>query len=424
MKKYPKYKDSGLKLVNNLPEHWEKTRLKYIGFLYGGLTGKSGEDFKRENDHNNKPFINFTNICNNTYISKDNFGVVSILKGENQNQVKQGDLFFLMSSETHEDIGKTSVLRDDIGEVYLNSFCKGFRITKENIDSCFLNYLLNGNNYRQLMSVNGKGFTRINLRQDKVNDFLIYYPTLVEQLQIVEFLDQKTSIIDDLIQKKQRKIELLKEQKTSIINQTVTKGLNPDVKMKDSGVEWIGAIPEHWMKKKIKFIGKVYSGDSVPSELILEDGNYPVYGGNGILGYYSDFNFDRPVLSIGRVGEKCGNVHLIDKPVWINDNSLILDLFDGESDLRYLFFTMMIRDLNTLRNQNTQPLITGSSVKNEFIPFPPLPEQNQIVEYLNQKTTGIDTTITLENQKIDLLKEYRQSLISEVVTGKIDVRKN
>ena len=257
MGKYPKYKPTGIELIKEIPEYWEKTRLKYIGFLYGGLTGKSGEDFKREEDPNNKPYINFTNICNNTYISKDNFGIVSILDGENQNIVKKGDLFFLMSSETQEDIGKTSVLKNDIGEVYLNSFCKGFRITKENFDSCFINYLLNGKDYRRLMSVEGKGFTRINLRQDKVNDFLFFYPTLSEQQQIVVFLDQKTTIIDELIRKKQRKIELLKEQRTSIINQAVTKGLNPNAKMKDSEVEWIGEIPEHWEMKKVKYLFEI-----------------------------------------------------------------------------------------------------------------------------------------------------------------------
>ena len=265
MGKYQKYKPTDLKLISEIPEHWEKTKLKYIGFLYGGLTGKNGEDFKKENDPNNKPFINFTNICNNTYISKDNFGIVSILDDENQNRVRQGDLFFLMSSETQEDIGKTSVLKEDIGEVYLNSFCKGFRIRTEKLDPYFTNYLLSGNNYRQLMSVNGKGFTRVNLRQDKVNDFLIYYPPLPEQHQIVKFLDQKTSIIDELIQKKLRKIELLKEQRTTLINNTVTKGLNPDVKMKDSGVEWIGEIPEHWDKKKITYCFQKIGSGTTPT---------------------------------------------------------------------------------------------------------------------------------------------------------------
>ena len=145
MKGYSKYKSSGLLSFNEVPSHWKKDRIKYIGFMYGGLTGKSGDDFRRdEDDPSNKPFIPFTNICNNTYISKDDLKLVSITEDDNQNRVQKDDLFFMMTSETQDDVGKTSVLKEDLGEVYLNTFCKGFRIIDKSVNPYFLNYLLYG----------------------------------------------------------------------------------------------------------------------------------------------------------------------------------------------------------------------------------------------------------------------------------------
>jgi type I restriction enzyme S subunit len=218
-----KTKDSGVEWIGEIPSQWEKKRIRNIGVMYGGLTGKSGDDFRRdEDDPSNRPFIPFTNICNNTYINKTELKLVSINENDNQNRVQKHDLFFMMTSETQNDVGKTSVLREDLGEVYLNTFCKGFRITDQEVDPFFLNYLLNGKIYRELISVEGNGYTRINLRQDRVNEFIVLLPPLTEQQQIVTYLDQKTKEIDDLISSEQKRIELMKEYRQSLISEVVT----------------------------------------------------------------------------------------------------------------------------------------------------------------------------------------------------------
>lgn len=185
---------------------------------------------------------------------------------------------------------------------------------------------------------------------------------------------------------------------------------------KDSGVEWIGEIPGHWQSVKLKYFGEVKSGDSIDSNQIEPEGDYPVYGGNGIMGYYSGFNLNIPVLIIGRVGEKCGNIHYSDEKVFINDNALIFTPQNNNAILHYLFYVLKRRDLNQLRNKNTQPLITGTLVKNEYCPLPPLPEQHQIVRFLDTKTTLIDTLIEKTQRKIELLREKRTALINHTVT--------
>lgn len=207
----------------SVPVHWKKVRLKDIGNLYSGLSGKSGDDFNQYENPNNKGFIPFTNIANNTYLDKEHLGTVVVGENENQNAVKKGDIFFLMSSEGYDDIGKTAVLVDDLKETYLNSFCKGFRINKTKTNSNFLNYALLSDFYRKRMIVEGKGFTRINLKMEKVSNFEMNLPTDVkEQRQIAEYLDQKTATIDKIVENLQRQITTLQHLRKVLINDAVT----------------------------------------------------------------------------------------------------------------------------------------------------------------------------------------------------------
>jgi type I restriction enzyme S subunit len=371
--------------------------------------------------------VNYTDIIksrkHNPIIDKSvDFMMVSTPTSKlNEHKLNKGDLVFLPSSETCEDLGVSSLIDFDEDDIVFSYHILRFQFNRE-INHYFKKYLGNYHSVLCQFSSEGKGTTRQIIGRNVFRNVWVVIPPLSEQIQIVQFLDEKTELIDRLISTKERKIDLLKQQRTSLINEVITKGLNPDVKMKDSFVDWIGIIPEHWGIIKLKYVGGICSGDTLQSDKINTEGLFPVYGGNGIMGYYTHFNYFHPVLSIGRVGEKCGNVHLVSQKCWINDNSLVLDNTNENIDLFYLFYSLTTRDLNVIRNQNTQPLITGTMVKNEYIPFPPISEQQQIVEHLDIRTKEIDELVSTEQKKIDLLKEYRQSLISEVITGKIDVR--
>lgn len=206
-----------------IPTHWKSKRLKDIGYLYSGLSGKAGDDFNQDNNPNNKGFIPFTNIANNTYLKKDHLGTVVVYENEKQNKVRKGDIFFLMSSEGYEDIGKTAVLDEDIKDTYLNSFCKGYRLTKSFCYPSFVNYMMLSANYRSQLITEGKGFTRINLKMEKVTDFIVYLPpTKQEQTEIATYLDHKTSTIDKITTNLQTQITTLKELRKSLINDVVT----------------------------------------------------------------------------------------------------------------------------------------------------------------------------------------------------------
>ena len=448
MSKYDSYKDSGVDWMNEIPSNWEKSRIRMVGDLYGGLTGKKGSDFNDEDNPSNKPFVPFTNIFNNTYISKDHFQYVNVEENENQNKVLKNDLFFLMSSESYEDLGKCSILLDDVEELYLNSFCKGFRIKDSKVYQLFLNYKLLGSLHKEMISVEGNGFTRINLRQDRLLDIPVFIPPISEQQQIVEFLDTKTELIDSLIEKTERKIELLKEKRTSLINETVTKGLNPSVEMKDSGVEWIGKIPSHWdrvpfkyeieiltdftsngsfksLRENVEYLEEGYSRLVRLTDLrvnlendgifISEDSHNflsksELFGGEILIscvGHYTGFVtkmlFDKGKCSLGP------NMYLIRNKVVSSDVDYLIYLLNSD---------LIQSGLKNGINKTTQEKINKDNVKNLQIVRPPLSEQQLIVEYLDEQIGLIDKTISNEKKRIELLKEYRQSLISEVVTGK------
>jgi type I restriction enzyme S subunit len=219
-----KFKDSGIDWIGQIPQGWKVCRLKNIGFLYGGLTGKSGDDFNIDEDATQHYilYIPYTNIFNNSVIDPKQLYKVKVTDNEKQNLVKKNDLFFLMSSEDFDGVGKPALLEEDIDNLSLNSFCKGFRITNNNFHPKFLFYHISSHLIREMIRQEAKGFIRINLRQDKLASVYILQPTLSEQHQIADYLDKKCTEIDGLIAIKQQKIEELKDYKKSIIYEYVT----------------------------------------------------------------------------------------------------------------------------------------------------------------------------------------------------------
>lgn len=270
---YNTYKNSGIEWIPYIPQSWKTMRLKNVGFLYGGLTGKTGDDFNVEDDNESYMlFIPFTNIFNNSIINPNQLYKVKVSNDENQNLVQKNDLLFLMSSEDYDGIGKPAILEDSIDNLGLNSFSKGLRITNQDIYPKFLFYYLSSHVSRELVRREAKGFIRINLRQDRLHCCKIILPAIHEQQAIASFLDKKCVEIDSLITLQEEMIVELQAYKQSVITETVTKGLDSNAKMKDSGVEWIGEIPEGWDVKPFKYIFKTGKGLSFTKADLVNEG--------------------------------------------------------------------------------------------------------------------------------------------------------
>ena len=425
MEKYDKYIKTNVEFLDEIPENWIEKRMRFVGYLYGGLSGKSADDFNKAGDENNKYFIPFTNIANNLVIDPNNLQTVIIKKDEKQNKVQNGDLFFLMSSENYDDVGKSAVLCNELPETYLNSFCKGFRITQDYIDSKFLNYQLHSKQHRHNLLIGANGFTRINLKIDKVKDlFIALPPTPEEQTAIANYLDRKTAQIDELIADKKRLLELYEEEKTAIINQAATKGINPDVKLKDSGIEWLGEIPEHWEVKKLRYLCKITTGGK-DTENREDDGEFPFFVRSQTVEKISTYSYDgEAILTAGDGVGVCKVWHHIIGKFDFHQRVYMMYDFDGISG-SYLFHYMkenFIHDVLKKSAKSTVDSLRRPMFLEFSVTFPKREaEQKEIVKYIENEIARIDTKVEKTKKLIDLLTEYRTALISEVVTGKIKV---
>ena len=294
----------------------------------------------------------------------------------------------------------------------------------------FLYYVL----YNYSLRAIGKHFmtSAVGLKRvptEFVRNFRIPIPNYQEQHAIANFLGRKTKQIDDLIRAKERKIELLQEYRASLIHEAVAKGLDPNAEMKPSGVEWIGEIPKHWAISKVKHELESLDYLRVPlnSETrgSMKSKVYDYYGASGVIDKVEAYIFDESLILIGEDG---ANLYLRSTPLafkatgkyWVNNHAHVLRPRHGNID----YLTNMLESLDYTHyiSGAAQPKLTAGRLMNITVVIPPLSEQNQIANFLDRKTRQIDELRSSEEQTIKLLKEYRQSLISAVVTGKIDVR--
>ena len=422
-------------------------RLKDLGYLYSGLTGKAGEDFAIEDPAQGKPFVPFTNIFNNFRVDVDNVRLVAMTKGEVQNRVETGDILFLMSSEDYESIGKPSVVSDKVGELHLNSFCRGLRITRSEVCPDYVAYYLSAESVRQLLRLEARGFTRINLKIDRLASQEVLLPKLSVQRQIVAYLDEKAAAIDARVAVLEKKLAAYRRLKTSVINQAVTRGLDPKAEMKDSGVDWIGKIPAGWEARNLTQCCDFFKGLAITKADLTESGT-PVISYGQIHSKLNIGTHLRPELlrhvpeaiaaadpgSRLKVGdivfadtsedvEGCGNCVLIDAefPVYAGYHAIVArpDESGRSRYLSYLFNAPRWRAQIRAKVAGIKVFsITQRIFKGVSLLLPSVADANAIADYLDAECAKIDKAAGLVTREIELYRKLKRSLINEVVTGK------
>ena len=280
----------------------------------------------------------------------------------------------------------------------------------------WFDYIFDGRKYKYL-SKN----IRYSMTYDEFAALGIAAPTLPTQQLIADFLNRKCAEIDELAALQETMIAELKRYKQSVITEAVTKGLNTNVPMKDSGVEWIGEIPKGWVVRAIKTMATLKSGSNITTNDIKEEKiGFPVYGGNGLRGYYSEYSDDGDYALIGRQGALCGNINYAHGKFWATDHCVVC-YPKTEFVLTWFGETLRTMNLNQYSLSCAQPGLSVERIKEKLMPVPPLTEQRTIADYLDQKCAEIDELIAIKQQKIEALKEYKKSVIFEYVTGKKEV---
>lgn len=437
MKPYPVYKESGIEWIGDLPEHWVVIYIKRLSPVKRGASPRPIDDPKYFDDNGEFSWVRIADVSASERYLENTTQKLSKLGASLSVKRYPGDIFISIAGT----VGKPIITRIKCcihdGFVYF---------PKLKINSEFLYYLFStGKPYQGL----GKWGTQLNLNTETVEYISIPLPIDEEIDRIVTYLTHKTSLIDSLISKKEKLIDLLKEYRTAIINEAVTKGLDPDVPMKDSGIEWIGKIPEHWEVKKLKYLNlKIGSG-------VTPKGGATNYLNKGIP-FLRSQNIHFEGLKLDEIAYISKEIHKEMNNSRVLPGDVLLNI-TGASIGRCYFCPIELKEANVnqhvciirpnkyiiteylynyLSSEKGQLQIFSSEkgisreglnfeqLKNFLICLPPYKEQEVIVQFIKANTVKIAQIITKTQHQISLLKEYRTSLISEVVTGKIDVRED
>lgn len=407
--KYPEYKDSGVEWLGEIPESWELISNKYIFNLKKNQVGKKSSDYVLLS-------LTLRGIIQRVLEDGGKFPA----EFDTYQEVKKGDFVFCLFDveETPRCIGLSDYEGMITGAYTVMDLKPGF-------SKRFLYYFyLNLDNDKRLRPL----YTglRNTISKDNFFSFKSFVPSFDEQTAIATFLDNKTSKIDTAIAQKEQMIALLKERKQIIIQNAVTGkwsmvngqwSMTPREKMKDSGVEWIGEIPEHWEVKKLKHLLKIKNGQDYKH--VLADEGYPVIGSGGPFSLASDYLYDGEALLLGRKGT-------IDKPLYVNEKFWTVDtmfyaIVEKTCSTKYMFYLAQTIPFKLYSTSTALPSMTQDDLNNHKVSIPILEEQLIILDYIENQLNKINQAISLQQSQIEKLKEYKATLIDSAVTGKIKV---
>lgn len=435
-------KDSGIDWIGEIPQEWKTARIKHVidRSEFGIKIGPFGSTLANRtlisgpyNVYSQANLISNSFSDTNHYIDRDTF---VDLRGY---EVKPGDVCVSMMGT----IGKCKVVPEGITEGIMDSHLIKIRLDETQIEPRFFEYVYDKDNsgvcFTQ-MQYEKKGTIMDGLNTAIVKNLIIPLPPLNDQIDISKYLDTKCAEIDALIAAKEKTNALLKERRQSIIYEAVTKGLDPTAPMKDSGVEWIGEIPEGWELRKIKYNFDVFAGATPKSgETSFWDGDIPWITP-------ADYMTEDVFVSAGRKSitqegmDSCATTMIPEGSVVfskrapvglvaISSNRLCtnqgcLSCVPRENvDAKYFYYTISVfsEQFDLLASGTTFKEISADSFANFKLPYPAYESQREIAAHLDNKCSELDSAVEQNNATIQKLKEYRQSLIYEAVTGKIEI---
>lgn len=432
-KQYPSYKDSGVEWLGEVPEHWVGSKFKYIF------------QEKQHTKNMNLPFgaISFGSVV----YKEDKANLTDELK-ENYQEVLQGE-FLVNPLNLNYDLKSLRTALSKI-DVVVSSGYFVLKLKNNTFNKRYLEYLLYIFDIRKMKTLGAGIRQTLTFKDMAVCDVAI--PSACEQTQIASFLDSETSRIDNLIAKQEKLIELLEEQRKSIISHAVTKGLNPNAPMKDSGVEWLGEVPEHWKLTPLKHLVHTQKGFAFSSHIFKEDGigitkasdikNGSILQPSTFIdeNHFDDYQkyqlyFNDIIIStVGStpdvINSAVGQIGLLPQDLQgclLNQNTVIFRSQSNKIDQKFLYYVLLSKGYRSYldlyahgtANQASLSIVDMLAFS---IPLPPKKEQMDIVIHIEEKSSLILQLIEKQKELIVKLKNYRTSIISHAVTGKIDVR--
>lgn len=440
--RYEAYKPSGVEWIGDIPEGWKIRKLKFNAKVI----------FSNVDKHSNPNeedvlLCNYTDVYNNECITSNlEFMKATASSAEIKKfQLLKNDVIATKDSESADDIAVPAFVAEDMDGVICGYHLAIIRANFKKVQGNYLYRLFSSRVFNTHFAIEAKGFTRFAVGVPVFNNALIPLPPLPEQRLIAAYLDHKTALIDRIISHRRRQIELLKEERRAVINHAVTRGIDPHVKLKPSGVEWLGDIPEGWEVRKLKYnlSERLKYGANEASEFSNYDQPRYIritdFDSNGELRQdvfqslppelAEEFLLEEGDILFARSGATVGKTFLFSK--YKKSACFAGYLIRAKVDRRIMiseflyYFTksgFYEEWKNSIFIQATIQNIGADKYSLLPIPTPSIHEQQEIVAFIDERTATIDTIISKYEKQINLLEEYRTALISRAVTGGIDVR--
>ena len=435
MSSYETYKPSGIDWIGKVPTHWQLKRIKDVSLkiLGGGTPDTGNEDYWDWDKETGIPWVAIADITKSAVITDtEKFITQKGLQNSSAQLIDEGKILYSI----YASLGKVAISGRKLAT---NQAILSIYENPNRVNLNFLKYYLI--NLEDIVAGAGSSTTQNNISLEKLRTFKIAFPEILEQVYIANYLDDQTPKIDRLISNKKAQAEKLKELRQIEINYAVTKGLNPNAEMKDSGIEWLGKIPKHWEKRKIatnfQIIGSGTTPDAGNEEYYDETGKY-YFVNTGDLKDCEIYDCEKKIteeaftkftslklfpvntLLIAMYGATIGKVGILKTEATTNQACCALaNSYRFNIDYMFYFFIGIREDIIRLSYGGGQPNISQDTIKQLRIPCPPKDEQLQIVEHLQKRTTAIDQLIKNIETQIEKLQELRKIKIHEAVTGKV-----
>lgn len=444
MKKYDNYKDSGIEWVGKIPKHWDESKIKYLSkepnslFIDGDWIESNvivEEGIRYITTGNIK--VGYYSEQGSGFISEETFAEL------NCTEVFEGDLVI---SRLNNPIGRACIIPNLNNRIVTSVDNVIFR-PDSNVNKFYLLYLFSSKEYFEITDLISRGATMQRISRGLYGNIKIPLPSIEEQNAIAIYLKHKTNKVDTLISKKEQFINLLQEERTAVINHVVTKGLDPKVKLKDSGIEWLGEIPEHWEVSRIKYVTKKIGSGVTPrgGAEVYQNSGIPLLRSQNI--YFDGFRLDNVAYITTDIHDSMNNSKVLKGDVLLNITGgsigrcyFVTDEFEDANVnqhvcivrpnelilTEYLYYVLSSEigqlQIDLCQTGGNREALNFEHLKKFLFGLPSIQEQIKIIAKIHNIRNTIDNTISKSLEEIELLKEYKTALISEVVTGKIDVR--
>ena len=435
---YPTYKASGLPRLGDMPQHWEVRRLRTMVEMR-----VSNVDKHTKEEELPVRLCNYLDVYKNDRITQGlPFMAATATRDELENfRLNRNDVVITKDSETWDDIGVPALVTEP-SEDLISGYHLAILRPREDVHGPYLFWALQSKPAAYQFHVEAKGVTRYGLSHNRIKSAILPVPPLSEQAAIVRFLDHADEQIQRYVASKERLIRLLEEERQALIHQAVTRGLDPSIRLKPSGVEWLGEIPEGWSLARIKSVARVRYGLGQPPP--EKDGGLPLIRATNVSrGHILEHDMlyvdpqEVPQNREAFLSE--GEIIVVRSGAYTADSAIIPPQYDGavtgydmvlkptEISPKFLamaLLTSYLRDDQLIINSTraAQPHLNAEEIGNALVVLPPKEEQTNIAMYLDDRTESLDTAVAQAHRQIVLTNEYRTRLIADVVTGKIDVR--